>query len=57
MLCILLIIQDLAVEELRRCIEELGLRGIQIGSHIKHEDGDWNLNRREFDPIWAVSII
>jgi predicted TIM-barrel fold metal-dependent hydrolase len=25
---------ELAVQELRRCMEELGLKGIQIGSHI-----------------------
>jgi aminocarboxymuconate-semialdehyde decarboxylase len=30
----------LAVKELRRCITELGLAGIQIGSHISGPDCD-----------------
>lgn len=41
---------DLAVIELRRCINELGLAGIQIGSHIN----EWNLDAPELDPIWTV---
>ncbi|KAL1917072.1 uncharacterized protein VTP21DRAFT_5270 [Calcarisporiella thermophila] len=41
---------DLAVQELRRCINELGLAGIQIGSHIN----DWNLDAPELEPIWAA---
>ena len=31
---------DLAIEELRRCVEELGMPGVQIGSHIE----DWDLD-------------
>ena len=31
---------DLAIKEMERCITELGLRGVEIGSHIN----DWNLN-------------
>ena len=38
---------DLAVNELRRCRDELGLRGIEIGSHIN----EWNLNAPE---VFAV---
>ena len=38
---------DLAIQELIRC-KELGLRGIQIGSHIN----DWNLDRAELFPIF-----
>ncbi|OAJ43304.1 hypothetical protein BDEG_26673 [Batrachochytrium dendrobatidis JEL423] len=41
---------ELAVKELRRCIEELGLAGIQIGSHIN----DWNLDAPELEPIWTA---
>lgn len=41
---------ELAVQELKRCREELGLTGIQIGSHIN----DWNLDAPELDPIWAA---
>ena len=43
----------LAVRELERCVKELGLRGIQIGSHIEcpglapgcKPELDWNLNQ------------
>ena len=35
----------LAVKELERCIRDLGLAGIQIGSHIERPgELDWNLN-------------
>jgi aminocarboxymuconate-semialdehyde decarboxylase len=44
---------ELAVQELRRCINELGLVGAQIGSHIN----DWNLDAPELDQFWKVSII
>jgi len=34
----------LAVGELERCVTQLGMRGIQIGSHIERPgDSDWNL--------------
>jgi aminocarboxymuconate-semialdehyde decarboxylase len=39
--------QELAIQELIRC-KEIGLRGIQIGSHIN----DWNLDREELFPIF-----
>ena len=41
---------DLAVKELERCMQELGLAGIQVGSHIN----DWNLNEPALDEIWAA---
>jgi aminocarboxymuconate-semialdehyde decarboxylase len=35
----------LAIKELERCVNELGLAGIEIGSHIERADEpDWNLN-------------
>lgn len=39
---------ELAVQELRRCILDLGLAGIQIGSHVN----DWNLDAPELFPIF-----
>jgi aminocarboxymuconate-semialdehyde decarboxylase len=39
---------DLAVDELKRCIIELNLAGIQIGSHIN----EWNLDAPELEAIW-----
>ena len=40
----------LAVQELRRCMLELGLKGVQIGSHVNA----WNLDAPELEPIWTV---
>lgn len=40
---------DLAVQELRRCMLELNLVGVQIGSHVNQH----NLDAKEFYPIWA----
>lgn len=34
---------DLAIKELERCVKELGLAGVEIGSHVN----DWNLNAPE----------
>jgi aminocarboxymuconate-semialdehyde decarboxylase len=39
---------ELAVQELRRCVLDLGLAGIQIGSHVN----DWNLDAPELFPIF-----
>lgn len=35
---------ELAIRELERCVNELGLRGVQIGSHIDAADGVRNLD-------------
>jgi aminocarboxymuconate-semialdehyde decarboxylase len=40
---------DLAARELHRCVRELGLAGVQIGSHV----GDWNLDRAELFPVFV----
>ena len=41
----------LAVPELERCVNELGLRGIQIGSHVN----GWNLDRPELFPVFEAA--
>lgn len=42
----------LAIQELERCMDQLGLQGVQIGSHIN----DWNLDAPElFDFFQAAS--
>jgi aminocarboxymuconate-semialdehyde decarboxylase len=40
---------DLAIEELERCVGELGLAGVQIGSHVN----EWNLDQEELLPLFA----
>ena len=42
---------QLAVRELERCIDELGLQGVQIGSHC----GDWNLDAPELFPFFEAA--
>ncbi|MEO5970308.1 MAG: amidohydrolase family protein [Bdellovibrionia bacterium] len=39
---------ELAVKELGRCVRELGLKGVQIGSHVN----DWNLDDPQLFPIF-----
>jgi aminocarboxymuconate-semialdehyde decarboxylase len=39
---------DLAVRELERCVGELGLPGVQIGSHVNA----WNLDQPELFPVF-----
>lgn len=38
---------DLAIKELKRCMNELGMAGVQFASHIN----DWNLNAPELFPV------
>lgn len=41
----------LAIQEMERCIDQLGLCGVQIGSHIN----DWNLDAEELRPFFAAA--
>jgi aminocarboxymuconate-semialdehyde decarboxylase len=42
---------QLAIQELERCMSELGLAGVQIGSHVN----DWNLNDSELFPFFEAA--
>jgi aminocarboxymuconate-semialdehyde decarboxylase len=48
----------MAIKELERCMKELGMSGVQIGSHVNN----WNLNAPELFPFfqaaeeWGASI-
>ncbi|XP_076797191.1 2-amino-3-carboxymuconate-6-semialdehyde decarboxylase isoform X2 [Arvicanthis niloticus] len=42
---------ELAVEEMERCVKDLGFPGIQIGSHINM----WDLNDPELFPIYTAA--
>ncbi len=42
---------DLACAELERCVNELGLRGVQIGSHVEK----WNLDAPELFPVFETA--
>ena len=42
---------ELAIQEMTRCVQELGMSGIEIGSHV----GEWNLNASELDPFFAAA--
>lgn len=51
---------ELAADELRRCVRELGLRGAQIGSHVDanahcHQPDCRNLDDPAFDPLWSAA--
>lgn len=39
---------ELAADELERCVRELGMPGVQIGSHVN----DWNLDEEPLLPFW-----
>ncbi len=42
---------SLAIKELERCVRELGLHGVQIGSHV----GEWNLDAPELFPFFEAA--
>jgi aminocarboxymuconate-semialdehyde decarboxylase len=42
---------DLAVKELKRCINELGFRGLQIGARVSEDE---ELSTPRLDPFWAA---
>eukprot|EP00743_Colponemidia_sp_Colp-15_P000795 GILK01000877.1.p1 GENE.GILK01000877.1~~GILK01000877.1.p1 ORF type:complete len:351 (+),score=38.98 GILK01000877.1:39-1055(+) len=42
---------DLAIQELHRCVNELGLAGVQIGTHINN----WTLDAPELFPIFEAA--
>ncbi|MHC4947359.1 MAG: amidohydrolase family protein, partial [Planctomycetota bacterium] len=42
---------DLAVAELERCVNELGLAGIEIGTHVN----DWNLSEPALFPVFEAA--
>ncbi|KPP64973.1 2-amino-3-carboxymuconate-6-semialdehyde decarboxylase-like, partial [Scleropages formosus] len=42
---------QLAVEEMCRCVHELGFPGVQIGSHIN----SWDLSAPELHPVYAAA--
>ncbi len=42
---------DMAIKELERCVNELGLSGVQIGSHVN----EWNLNAPELFAVFEAA--
>ncbi|XP_017743998.1 PREDICTED: 2-amino-3-carboxymuconate-6-semialdehyde decarboxylase isoform X3 [Rhinopithecus bieti] len=42
---------ELAVQEMERCVKELGFPGVQIGTHVN----EWDLNARELFPVYAAA--
>ncbi|GAB3725976.1 amidohydrolase family protein [Luteimonas pelagia] len=47
---------QLAIRELERCVDELGLQGVQIGSHVHGPDGaHWNLDAPELFPFFEAA--
>lgn len=42
---------ELAIRELERCVKQLGLAGVQIGSHVN----DWNLDAPELFPVFQAA--
>ena len=42
---------DLAIKELKRCINELGFRGLQIGARVSEDE---ELSTPRLDPFWAA---
>ncbi len=51
---------DLAAGELERCVNELGLRGAQIGTHLDENShlgrsDAFNLDERSLDSVWSAA--
>lgn len=51
---------DMACRELERCVGELGLRGVQIGTHVEANSFTgrsraWNLNDTELFPVFETA--
>lgn len=42
---------DLAVRELERCVRDLGLAGVQIGTHVNN----WNLDQPDLFPVFEAA--
>jgi aminocarboxymuconate-semialdehyde decarboxylase len=42
---------DLAIKELKRCVNDLGFRGLQIGARVKEDE---ELSAPRLDPFWAA---
>jgi aminocarboxymuconate-semialdehyde decarboxylase len=42
---------DLAIRELERCVRELGLCGVEVGSHV----GEWNLDHPALFPVFQAA--
>ena len=42
---------QLSIQEMQRCMQELGMAGIEIGSHVN----DWNLNAEELFPFFEAA--
>jgi aminocarboxymuconate-semialdehyde decarboxylase len=45
---------ELSIRELERCMK-LGLRGVQIGSHVRTSDGDMNLSDPRLFPVFEAA--
>lgn len=41
-----------AMGELERCVLQLGLAGVQVGSHVQGRHGHWNLGDAQLLPVW-----
>lgn len=46
---------ELAVGELERCVRELGLKGVQIGSHVNASGHTWNLSDPALFPVFEAA--
>jgi len=42
---------ELAIRELERCVKDLGIKGVEIGTHIN----DWNLDRKELFDFYKAA--